>query len=77
MNENNSGTRKIKKSQTKKKSPRQLNCFMLFSIENRKPLQNKYPHLSNIEISSKLGEIWRNCKKEQNNIYKYYSHRAR
>jgi len=47
-----------------------VNSFFLFCLDERPKVQQQMPHLSNSEVTSRLGESWRDLDKRQKAQYK-------
>ena len=50
-----------------------VNCFFLFCLENRSSLFVSNPNLSNAEITSMLGKLWRELPIDKKEYYKQQS----
>lgn len=55
--------KRVKKNPLAPKRP--MSSFLFFSKERRKTIKAKYPTMKNTEISSMLGEQWRNATEEE------------
>ncbi|CAG8497837.1 7301_t:CDS:1 [Diversispora eburnea] len=57
---------KTKKSKSTKssRSPRPLNAFFVYMKEKTSEIQTKFPHLTQMDINKKLGQMWREEKRE-------------
>ncbi|KAJ3092032.1 hypothetical protein HK102_011380 [Quaeritorhiza haematococci] len=60
----------------KKRAPKDPNApkapappFLLYRAEMRDTLKQKYPDLSNTELTKKMGELWRNLTEEEKQPY--------
>ena len=49
------------------------NCFFLFCLDNRSSLLVSNPNLSNAEITSMLGKLWRELSNDKKEYYKQKS----
>jgi len=47
-----------------------INSFLVFCSSNRNKVKDEYPNRSNAEISSILGEKWRNLSTKEKKSYK-------
>ena len=47
-----------------------INSFLVFCSANRNKVKDEYPNRSNAEISSILGEKWRNLTAKEKKTYK-------
>jgi len=61
----------------KPKVRRPQNCFLLFSNEYRKKLKEKYPNLTNIQLSKLLGDFWNALPLEKKRKYEDEADRMR
>lgn len=51
------------------------NCFFLFCKEHRKKVSASSPHLTNAEVTSILGKMWRELSIEKKEYYKSLSYK--
>lgn len=61
---------RAKSSLQKKHVPRPMNCFMAWSLVERKKLALQFPHLPNSEISKMLGKMWRSLSVKERTKWK-------
>lgn len=60
-----------KKGRRRRKGVRSRTAYNFFCIEHRPLVIESYPKLSNQRINSKLGEMWRKIKNNEDKILKY------
>eukprot|EP00544_Gedaniella_sp_CCMP2646_P008652 CAMPEP_0202483394 /NCGR_PEP_ID=MMETSP1361-20130828/2636_1 /ASSEMBLY_ACC=CAM_ASM_000849 /TAXON_ID=210615 /ORGANISM="Staurosira complex sp., Strain CCMP2646" /LENGTH=362 /DNA_ID=CAMNT_0049111621 /DNA_START=141 /DNA_END=1229 /DNA_ORIENTATION=- len=59
--------KRTKRDPTAPKRP--PSAFLNFSQKKRRPIKEQFPHLSNTDVSKKLGEMWRNASEEERAPY--------
>lgn len=42
-----------------------MSAFLIFSQSKRREIKEEFPNITNMEVSKKLGELWRNASQEE------------
>ena len=67
--EEESSTKKSRKKKKRKGEPKgALSSYILFTIETRPIIAEKFPDLKGKEIMSKLGEMWKEISDEKKKV---------
>ena len=59
------------------KEKRRCTCFIMFCQAKRSQVKQQHPELLPAKITSLLGEMWRNHKEANDEVYKFYVEKDR
>ena len=54
------------------KAKRRCTCYILFCLDKRPQLKEKFPYYTTARITSLLAEEWRSHKEANDDVYKHY-----